>query len=67
VPIAESALQQNVTEMVAAHGSVPPFEEGYREWRRAFYAGQGGVFRVPVAEVVTFIEQAVSRGSPYGG
>jgi hypothetical protein len=58
LPMAESALLKSVTVMVTAHTPLPPYEEGYREWRRAFDAGKAGVFTGSVAEVVDFLEKA---------
>jgi len=51
LPFAESAVARSVTTLERESGPVPDFAEGYREWRKAFDAGKGGVFTGTVAEV----------------
>jgi hypothetical protein len=45
MPFAEPAMERSVTTLAGAKVSLPSFQEGYDEWRRAFDAGKGGVFR----------------------
>ena len=61
MPFAEAAMENSVTTLAVAKAPLPPFEEGYREWRRAFDAGKGGIFTITVAEGVDFIETALSN------
>jgi hypothetical protein len=61
LPMAESALQKSVTVMVTAQAPLPSYEEGYREWRRAFDSGHAGAFTTSLAEAVTFVEVALNR------
>ena len=61
VPFAEAAIDKSVTTQVAAGVSVADDNEGYNEWRRAFEAGNAGIFTITVAEGVDFIAQAISR------
>jgi hypothetical protein len=61
MPFAEAAIDQSVTTQVAAGVSVADDDEGYNEWRRAFEAGNAGIFTITVAEGVDFIAQAMSR------
>jgi len=50
LPFAESAIEHSVTTLERQSGPVPDFSDGYREWRRAFDAGKGGIFTITVAE-----------------
>jgi hypothetical protein len=50
MPFAEAAVERSVTTLERESGPVPDFEDGYREWRRVFDAGKGGIFTIPVAE-----------------
>jgi hypothetical protein len=61
LPMTESALQKSVTVMVTAHAPLPSYEEGYREWRRAFDSGRAGAFTTSVADAVPFVEATLSR------
>ena len=61
LPLAEDALRRSVTTKVRDGTATERGTEGYREWRRAFDAGRGGVFTTTVAECVAFVEQAASR------
>jgi hypothetical protein len=62
LPFAEEAVLDSVTDRVQGGAPTGAGEEGYREWRRAFDAGEGGVFTTSVAEAVGFIEQALGQG-----
>lgn len=58
LPFAEAAIEQSVTTLERESGPVPDFAEGYRLWREAFDAGQGGVFRISVAEAFDAVNSA---------
>ena len=60
LPISEDALRRSITTKVRDGATDGRGSEGYREWRRAFDAGRGGVFTTTVAECVGFVEQAAS-------
>jgi hypothetical protein len=59
MPFGDAALDASVTERIGTRDELPPFTEGYQEWREAFEAGQAGMFIIPVAEAVSFIEQTL--------
>lgn len=63
MPFAEEALLRSVTARVRDGAPTEMGEEGYREWRRAFEAGKGGVFTTGVAEGVGYVEQALNQGN----
>jgi hypothetical protein len=60
-PFSEEAISKSVTTLVGETKVLPPYEEGYREWRKAFDAGKGGIFTITVAETVGFMESAINR------
>jgi hypothetical protein len=66
LPMAEAPLEASVVELVAEDGAVSDFEEGYLMWRESYAAGQGGVFALPLAEIVDVMEQAMATGQRAG-
>ncbi len=58
-PVARVALEKSVTKLSTSNVSFPDFQPGYADWKSA----KGGVFNVSVAEIVSFVEQAVSGAS----
>ena len=59
IPISREALEASGVMLEATGAALPDFEEGYRMWRKAFDAGEAGVFSIPVAEVVGALAQTV--------
>lgn len=60
MPFGDAALDASVTERIGTRDELPPFAEGYLEWREGFEAGQAGMFIITVAEAVSFIEQTMA-------
>ena len=64
LPFSEEALEASVTNLLYQVSPLPDdFEEGYEMWREAFLEGKAGIFSVPVAEVISMIENTMSTGS----
>lgn len=61
MPFGEGALDASVTELAGQTSVLPDFTDGYVDWRRAFEAGDAGIFVIPVAQAVEFIEQAMNQ------
>ena len=61
MPFAQAAIDKSVTTRVVSGLSVADVDEGYKEWRRSFDAGNAGVFTITVAEGVDFVAQTLSR------
>jgi hypothetical protein len=61
-PVAELQVAQSVVGLESEDGLVVGFDEGYAMWRQGFEAGNAGVFTVPLAEVVSLIEQTLGSG-----
>jgi hypothetical protein len=55
------SIDKSVTTRAAAGVSVSADDEGYEEWRRAFDAGEAGIFTIDVAEGVNFVAQTLSQ------
>lgn len=61
MPFAEAAIDKSVTTRAAAGDSVTAGGDGYEEWRRAFDAGDAGIFTIDVAEGVNVVAQTLSQ------
>jgi hypothetical protein len=57
---AETAVEESVVSLLTTVAALPSFEEGYSLWRDAFDQGKAGVFSVPVAQGVDFIESTLN-------
>lgn len=61
MPFAEDAIEKSVTRLIAKGSPLPPFEDGYWQWRTAFENNQGGVFYVTVGEGLDFLEKGLNQ------
>lgn len=59
LPMAREALQASVTQQVPDPGFFPSPDEGIASWR----AAKGGVFTLPVAQVIDMVEGSIG-GAP---
>jgi len=59
MPFDEAAIDKSVTRLVAKDVQLPPFEDGYQQWRTAFDSGKGGIFTITVGEGIAFLEKAM--------
>ena len=63
LPYTEEALDESVTELIEDHSdSNTDYEEGYQLWRKAYRSGEAGVFDIPVAEAISFVEESFAKG-----
>jgi hypothetical protein len=62
VPISAEALRKSVKQEVPPVPSPDEFAGGYETWRRA----KGGVYTIPVREVIETIERTVNAPAPQG-
>ncbi len=60
-PVDTSTLDASVTKLVETTKDVPVVSDGYDIWKKAFDSGQGGVFNIPVAKIVEYIEGVVNK------
>ncbi len=61
LPFAEGALRRSVVTLEGMRLPLPGYEEGYKTWKQAFDAGKAGIFTIPVAEAVEFMELALNK------
>lgn len=64
VPISREALEASVTELLQSDAAMPDISEGYAVWLLSFEKGQAGVFTIPVAQVVQYIEDRFNQPPP---
>jgi hypothetical protein len=55
LPFSPDALRRSVTSLVADSVTLPSFEQGYDQWRRA----KGGAFTISVREALDLAEQTL--------
>jgi hypothetical protein len=55
LPFSEEALYKSGITKVSDNEQLPAFQEGYEEWKKQ----NGGVFTVPVADVLAAIEKSM--------
>jgi hypothetical protein len=63
-PITEAKLKESVTALTQDRADLDGFEEGYKMWLTAYTAARGGVFTIPVNEIVEGMEQGINKGTP---
>jgi hypothetical protein len=61
LPISEEALRRSLKSKAKRRIEEADWTEGYRMWREARDAGEGGVFTKTVSECVTFVDEAINR------
>lgn len=60
-PVSEETLKKSLLKLVANAAPNPDYIEGYNTWKVAFDAGEAGIFTIPVAEIVDFIEDTINK------
>jgi hypothetical protein len=60
LPVSELTLNASVTRLSAGNADFPSADEGIAMWREA----QGGVFDIPLAEIVGIVDRQMSGASP---
>lgn len=60
-PVSKSTLEQSVVKLMGTSKPNPAYLEGYTEWKRAVDSGTGGVFTIPVAEIISAVERVVNQ------
>jgi hypothetical protein len=66
-PVSAETLDASVTELLERHrGEMPDISEGYGVWKEGYDKGEAGVFTIPVAEIIAYIEDIVSGKKPQG-
>lgn len=52
LPFSATALNGSVTRLIGHTPSLPPFVEGYTQWKNAYDSGKAGYWKMPVKESV---------------
>ena len=52
LPFSAMVLRSSVTRLIGRTPGLPPFLEGYTQWKNAFDAGKAGYWKMPVQEAV---------------
>lgn len=60
-PVSQQTLDRSVVALIGNAAPDPAYLEGHATWKKAFDAGQGGIFTITVAEIVDTIEQAINQ------
>lgn len=60
-PVSTKTLEDSVVKLVGTASPNPGYREGYATWKQAFDAGNAGIFTIPVAEIVGFVEKTVNQ------
>lgn len=60
-PVSAQTLDESVTRLDGTTDELPDISEGYAVWREAYDAGRGGVFTLPVAQLLDLVQQTADR------
>jgi hypothetical protein len=61
-PVSQQTLDDSVIALLETGEPVAAYRQGYEIWKAAFDAGKAGVFKIPVAQIVDFIEATIRKG-----
>ena len=62
-PVSRRALDESVTNLLGISNQLPDITEEYLVWRKDFDKGEGGVFEISAAEIITCIEDVAARNA----
>jgi hypothetical protein len=60
-PVSRKTLELSVTTLVGTSPVNPDYREKYATWRKAYEEGNAGIFTIPVAKIVGFVESTLSQ------
>jgi len=60
-PVDASTLDASVTALLDTVDDVPDVSEGYETWKEDFDTGEGGVFNIPVARIIEYIDSVIDQ------
>jgi hypothetical protein len=61
MPFARESLDASVTQQIRK-GSVPPFKDGYSDWRKGWDEGKAGFYTITVAQAVDTMQATFAHG-----
>jgi hypothetical protein len=60
VPVSRATLDASVLDLLRIAAPEEGWREGYEVWQQAFANGDAGVFDIPVADILGYIETVVA-------
>lgn len=60
-PVSQKTLDSSVTTLAETRQSLPDIAEGYEYWKQAFDSGRGGIFDIPVAKIIEYVEETINQ------
>lgn len=61
IPVEERTLDESLTRLIEITEVLPDPSNGYNVWKQAFDSGEGGVFNIPVKQIIQYIEDATNN------
>lgn len=61
IPISVESLRSSLVELVGNGSPDETFEQGYAIWSDVAQDGEGGVFAIPVREIVSYVEDTLNQ------
>jgi len=61
IPISVESLRSSLLELKGSGSPDENFEQGYAIWSDVVKDGEGGVFSIPVREIVWYVEQTLNE------
>ena len=66
-PVSKKTLDESVTTLAIEHtDDLPDISKGYSTWKEAFDNGEGGIFTIPVKQIIQYIEDIVTGNANKG-
>jgi hypothetical protein len=62
MPFARKALEASVKKKLASDQQLPPYADGYQDWRDAYAQKHAGVYIVSVADAISVAEKTFQKG-----
>lgn len=60
-PVSEKTLNNSLVKVLGQSPPNPDYLDGYNTWKAAFDKGEAGVFTITIADIISFVEQAINK------
>ncbi|MBC8044213.1 MAG: hypothetical protein IAF08_12315 [Rhizobacter sp.] len=64
LPVMQSGIDQSDGVVITSAKVSGAELEGYDVWREAFFAGEAGIFELPIDEAIAIVLEALGKSSP---
>ena len=61
IPISVASLRSSLVKLVGSGSPDETFEQGYAVWSDVAQDGEGGVFSIPVREIISYVEETLNQ------